>query len=163
MMNISGPSEIPRVMPAVEAGTDHVRPRDEAAGSVGKTGTLFIRRLTSYGGAVVVGTLFAIVLSRLTGQTADAPIVGVIFVSFLSMCAATLALGLAANAIVLIAPFTLGGICVGVVANAMYDSLVTRVAHDLLPIEIAVVAVVAAPGVTAGMGLAWLLRRRHLR
>ena len=162
MMNVSKPSGIPGVPKVTEAGlADLGWSTEEYRGACVKTGALNIQCLIPYAISAVLGALFAIVLSRLIGPTADAQLIAIMVVSFFSMLVATLGVALIATQILLIAPFMFIGIVTGVVANAAYDWLVNRADHNLLPIEIVVMAVFAIPGVTAGMGLAWRLRR-HL-
>jgi hypothetical protein len=124
-----------------------------------ENGRLVTRRLIPYSLAAVLGALYASILSRLYGPTADTPLMAVFVASFFSMLAASFLLGRVAVPRWPIGIFVYAGICAGILANAIYDLVVNQVDHNLFPIEIIVMAAFAMPGVIAGTALAWLVRR----
>jgi len=136
----------------------------EHASSIEETDTASIRTrlrlwpLVRYALAVATGALFAVMLARRYGQTADVSLRTVIVAAFLSIGVVTFALGLFASPPVLMGFLVLIGISAGVVANAAFDWRVNGADHDLLPIEIVVISLFALPGTIAGLWLASLLR-----
>ena len=84
MMNVSKPSGIPGVPKVTEAGlADLGWSTEEYRGACVKTGALNIQCLIPYAISAVLGALFAIVLSRLIGPTADAHLIAIMVDSFL--------------------------------------------------------------------------------
>jgi hypothetical protein len=108
-----------------------------------------------------LGAVYAVVLSRLFGPTADPPLKVIFVISFFATLTASFSLGQLVTPVWIVGPFVLAGICGGVVANAIYDGVIHHVDHNLFPFEIVLMSVFAMPGVMAGLTLAWFMRR-HL-
>lgn len=67
--------------------------------------------------------------------------------------------GRRANAL-LVAVSALGGICLGVIANANYDFYARNVDHNLFPFEIVIWAFLTVPGVIVGWATRQLRHRK---
>jgi hypothetical protein len=55
--------------------------------------------------------------------------------------------------VILIAASGLGGICLGVIANAIYDMYANNIDHNMFPFEIIVDAYLIMPGVLLGFAI----------
>jgi hypothetical protein len=62
--------------------------------------------------------------------------------------------------VLLITVSAFGGICLGVIANAIYDSYAMTIDHNLLPFEILLYAIFTMPGMLCGWAMGQLRYRR---
>ena len=116
------------------------------------------RLLLHYGAGAAVGALYVTMLYKLLGPTDQLPSKASLVVSFFVMLTGSFLIARRVTPGWLVGAFLFAGIGGGVLMNAIYDSLVHHVDHNLFPIEIVFLVAFAMPGVLAGLLLAWLRR-----
>src|SRR5262249_40387775 len=84
----------------------------------------------------------------------EAPLAPLFMGSSLATAAFGFALGRRTRSMWSAVLFGFGGISVGVMTNAVYDSVVNHIDHNLFPIEIVISTVLIMPGLIGGVATA---------